>query len=180
MIGEENPMKTLPAVVVLFLAAGLGVRAQTVVTPQMALHPIMKDGQRNAPTSLNQDPALAAEYRNKPSMRVPVYANPNQVPGQPAEPAVIVAKVDATLGVSPVSVIGTLNGLKGKFYVTNLSSDVVIPKAELAVCNAKGFKIGSAKKDGEALSPNESEKIEVLATNVDAVDLKLMKLTAAH
>jgi hypothetical protein len=167
-------MKLLLAI--LFLVAALSVRAQTVANPSNVLHPLIKDihdpSQRMAPTSLNRNPSLNDEPGTAPSRATPLS------PGQPAKPAEIIARIDAGLAASPISLIGTVSGLKGKLYVTNVGSQEVIPRVQFAVCNQKGFQIGSATKVGQPLGPNEAEKIEVLATNLNAVDLKLMKLTA--
>jgi len=164
-------MKLLLAII--FLVAALSVRAQTVATTANVLHPIMKDIHKPmAPTSLNQDPSVAAEFRTGPSARSA------QLPAAAAaKPVEIIAQIDASLAASKISLIGTISGIKGRLYVTNIGSQVVVPKAQFAVCDRKGFKIGATAKTGPALAPNEAEKIEVLATNLNAVDLKLMKLT---
>jgi hypothetical protein len=163
----------------LFLATSLCLRAQTVATTANVLHPLKKLGP-NGLSSVNQDPSMAREYRNAPPPTRQLYYPPASRPAAAAEPTVIVAKVDAELAASKISLIGTINGLKGTLYVTNLGSQVVTPQVQLALCNVKGLKIGSTSKNGEPLAPNDSEKIEVLATNLTAVDLKLMKLTAVH
>jgi hypothetical protein len=168
-------MKLLPAII--FLVAALSVRAQTVANTSNVLHPLIKNirdpNQRNAPSSLDQDPSMSADLRTAaPSRPAPLPA------AQPAKPAEIIARIDAGLAVSQISLIGTVNGLKGRLYVTNIGSQEVIPLALFAVCNQKGFQIGSTAKTGQPLAPSDAEKIEVLATNLNAVDLKLMKLTA--
>jgi hypothetical protein len=48
------------------------------------------------------------------------------------------------------------------------------------VCDTRGGKVGMVSKIGEALAAGDSEKIEVLATNLNAADLKLMKLAVAQ
>jgi hypothetical protein len=171
-------MKSLAAIIL--FAALVSVRAQTVANTHNVLHPIMKDGQRNAPSSLNQDPSLAAEYRNNPVRAVPTYPSTPAAQAAAAAPAAIVAKVDSSFTVSKISVIGAISGLKGRLYVTNIGSAIATPLVQLAVCNEKGFQIGSATKAGTPLAPNDSEKIDVLATNANAVDLKLLKLSPAH
>ncbi len=174
-------MKLSLASVLLLLASSLFAEAQTVATTANVLHPLKKFG-TNGISSLNQDPSLAPEYRNSRSTFQPHYnsATPAADPGSAAAPTVIVAKVDADLAASKISLIGTIDGLKGSLYVTNLGSQMVTPRVQLALCNLKGVRIGVTAKDGDPLAPNESEKIDVLATNISAVDLKLMKLTAAH
>jgi hypothetical protein len=161
----------------LFFVAAFSIGAQTTITPYQALHPIMKDRtNRNAPTSLDRDPGEKASLQPAaPSRPAPVA--PAQ-PAKPAKPAEIVARIDAGLAASKISLLGTVNGIKGRLYVTNIGLQVVIPLAQFAVCDQKGFQVGSTAKTGPPLAPNEVEKIEVLATNLNAVDIKLMKLSA--
>jgi hypothetical protein len=167
-------MKLLLAMI--FFVAALSVRAQTVANTSNVLHPIMKDpNHRNAPTSLDQDPSEKAAFQS-PGPARPAPLPPAQI--QPAKPAAIVAHIDSSLAASKISLIGTVSGIKGRLYVTNIGSAVVTPLAQFAVCDQKGFQVGSTTKAGEPLEPNGFEKIEVLATNLNAVDLKLMKLTA--
>jgi hypothetical protein len=166
-------MKLLLAI--LFLIGACSVRAQTTVTPFQALHPIMKDpNKRNAPSSLDQDSGDIADMRrtspNRPS--VPTAA-------QPAKPVEIVARIDVSLAASAISLIGTVNGIKGKIYVTNIGSLMITPLAQFAVCDQKGFQIGMLAKTGTPLAPEDTERIDVLATNLNAVDLKLMKLVGS-
>jgi hypothetical protein len=169
-------MKILPAI--LFLVTVFSAGAQTVATTANVLHPIMKDtSKRNAPTSLDRDPAEKAALlstgpalRSSPSTSVQPFA--------PAKPVEIVARIDAGLAASQISLIGTVNGIKGRMYVTNIGSQTVIPLAQFAVCDQKGFQVGSATKTGQPLAPNDVERIEVVGTNLNAVDLKLMKLSA--
>jgi hypothetical protein len=73
--------------------------------------------------------------------------------------------------------IGTINGLKGTIYVTNIGAQEITPVVQLAVCDQKGFKLGLASKTGAALAPNAQERIVVVATNLNATELKLMHLT---
>ncbi len=172
-------MKLLLAIV--FLVAAFSVGAQTVANPYQVLHPIMKDrNNRNAPTSLDQDPSEKADLEAAGPTHRPARpaALPPAQPAQPAKPAEIVARIDAGLAASKISLLGTVNGIKGRFYVTNIGSQVVIPLAQFAVCDQKGFQVGSTAKTGQPLAPNDVEKMEVLATNLNAVDLKLMKLTS--
>jgi hypothetical protein len=164
-------MKLLLAMI-LFVAA-LSVRGQTVATTANALRPIMKDpSKRNAPTSLDRDPAEKASLQYTPAAR------PSSLAASAAKPVEIVARIDAGLAVSKISLLGTVNGIKGRLYVTNIGSQEVTPLAQFAVCDQKGRQIGSATKTGQPLAPNEGEKIEVLATNLNATDLKLIKVTA--
>jgi hypothetical protein len=137
------------------------------------VHPSLKDpNKRNAPTSLNRDPSLAQDpsQSSNRSTALPTAA-------QPAQPAVIVAKIDAGLAASKLTIIGTINGVRGTIYVTNAGAQEITPVVQLAVCDQKGFKVGLASKTGAALAPNADEKIVILATNLNATDLKLMRLT---
>jgi len=169
-------MKLLLAI--LFLVAAFSGGAQTVANPYQVLHPIMKDpNKRNAPTSLDQDPSEKADLEATAPTHRP--ARPAALPpAQPAKPAEIIARIDAGLAASKISLLGTVNGIKGRLYVTNIGSQMVIPLAQFAVCDQKGFQVGSTAKTGQPLAPNDVEKIEVLATNLNAVDLKFVKLTA--
>ncbi len=151
------------------LLAALPLRAQTVVSPYRALHPIMKDpNQRNAPSSVNQsdlspDPASASS----PGLN------------QPAPPAAPATKVDACLAASKLTVLGTIDGIKATLYVTNVGSLPVTPMVQFLVCDTRGVKVGTASKTGTPLAAGAEEKIEILATNLNAADLKLLKLTTA-
>jgi hypothetical protein len=168
-----------PLLITVFLIAAFAVRAQTTVTPYQALHPIMKDrNKRNAPTSLDRDPSEKADLEASAPTRQP--GRPAAFPpAQPAKPVEIVARIDAGLAASRISLLGTVHGLKGGFYVTNLSPAMITPLAQFAVCDLNGFQVGSTARTGPPLAPNDAEKIEVLATNFNAVDLKLVKLTAS-
>jgi len=161
-------------VVLVVLAGAVASRGQVASSPMTLLHPILKDpNHRMAPTSLSQDPAMLREMSQNPN------SNPNPaVAAQPAQPAVIVAKIDSGLTASKLTLIGTINGLKGTMYVTNIGALAVTPVVQLAVCDQKGFKVGLASKTGAALAPNADERIVVLATNLNAAELKLMHLTS--
>jgi hypothetical protein len=167
-------MKSLAAIIL--LTSALFVGAQTVATTANVLHPIRKDpNQHNAPTSLDRDPSEKASLLQPTAARPATAAS---APAQPAKPAEIVARIDAGLAASKISLVGTVNGIKGRLSVTNIGSQMITPSAQFAICDQKGFQIGSIAKTGQPLSPNDTEKIEVLANNINAVDLKLMKLTA--
>jgi hypothetical protein len=161
------------AVVLVVLAGAIAAPAQVASSPMQLLHPILKDpNHRNAPTSLNQDPAMLREMSQNPN------SNPNRpAAAQPAQPAVIVAKIDSGLAASKLTLIGTINGLKGTMYVTNMGAQEVTPVVRWAVCDPKGFQVGLASKTGVPLAPNADERIVVVATNLNAAELKLMHLT---
>jgi len=163
------------AVVLVVLAGVTASQGQVASSPMQLVHPILKDpNNRNAPTSLDRDPSLV----NDPNQnQVPKRRAPIPAAAQPAQPAVIVAKIDSGLAASKVAMMGTVNGLKGTIYVTNMGKQEITPVVQLAVCDLKGFKLGLASKTGAALAPNADEKIVVLATNLNATDLKLLHLT---
>jgi hypothetical protein len=171
-------------VVVLVLAGARTSQAQSASSPTQLVHPILKDpNNRNAPTSLDRDPSLLQDPAPAPAPHphpAPYRAMPLPVVVQPAQPAVIVAKIDSGLAASKLTMIGTVNGLKGTMYVTNTGPREVTPVLELAICDPKGCKIGAMSKIGDALAPNTNEKIVVLATNLNAADLKLMRLGSAN
>jgi hypothetical protein len=172
---SELPMRMpFMAVVLVVLAGATASPGQVASSPMQLVHPILKDrNHRNAPTSLNQDPGLLRELNQNPN------SNPNRpAPAQPAQPAVIVARIDSGLTASKLTLIGTINGIKGTMYVTNVGAQEVTPVVQLAVCDPKGFKLGLATKTGAALAPNADERIVVVATNLNAADLKLMHLTS--
>ncbi len=165
----------LMAVAAVLLVGAFASQGQVGSSPVQLLHPIMKDpNHRYAPTSVNQDPAEAQSLSRNPAPPAPRTAAV-----APATPAVIVAKVDAGLAASRISVIGTMTGIKGTIYVTNLGPQEITPLVQLAVCDAKGFKLGTAGKTGSPLAPNAAQKIVIVATNLNATEFKLMQLTRA-
>jgi hypothetical protein len=169
-------MKLLVAIVI--FATAFSLRAQTMINPFQALHPIMKDpNNRNAPTSLNQDP----DQNERDEMEQRHQNHPEHRPGQSVgtlEPVDIIARVDDTFAISPLNLVGTVNGVKGTLYVTNTGSALATPSAEFAVCNAGGYLLNTAAKTGHALAPNESETLEVIANDLYAADLRLITVTS--
>jgi hypothetical protein len=164
-------------VVLVVLAGAIASQGQSASSPMQLLHPILKDpNHRNAPTSLDRNQSLIQDQNPSPT---PYRSAPPPSATQPAQPAVIVAAIDSGLAASKLALIGTINGLKGTIYVTNLGAQDRTPVVELAVCDQKGFKIGAASKTGDVLAPNANERIVILATNLNAVDLKLMRVTGA-
>jgi hypothetical protein len=164
------------AVVLVILAGAFSSRGQSASSPTQLVHPILKDpNKRFAPTSLDRDPSLLDDPNSSPSPNRPA-ARPAAA-AQPAQPAVIVAKIDSGLAASKLAMIGTMNGVKGTIYVTNMGPQAITPVVQVAVCDQKGFKLGTASKTGAALAPNADERIVVLGTNLNATELKLMRLT---
>ena len=161
------------AVVLVGLAGVIASLGQVASSPTQLVHPILKNpNRRNAPTSLNRDPSLA-EDPNQVSNRSGTLPTASQ----PAQPAVIIAKIDSGLAASKLAMMGTMDGIRGTIYVTNMGAQEITPVVQLVVCDQKGFKVGLASKTGAVLAPNADEKIVILATNLNATDLKLMRLT---
>jgi hypothetical protein len=164
------------AVVLLVLAGAGASQGQSASSPTQLVHPILKDpSKRLAPTSLDRDPSLLDGTTTTPAAH---QATALPAAAQPAKPAEIVAKIDAGLVASKLTLIGSISGIKGTLYVTNLGSLEVTPMVQVAVCDQKGFKVGIASKTGVALAPNANEKFTLLGTNLNAADLKLMRLTS--
>jgi hypothetical protein len=164
----------LPAVMLLCIAV-FSARGQTVATTANVLHPIMKDpNHRNAVSSVDRDPQEKASLYQSAAPATP--ATPASA--HPAAPVEIVARIDSSLAVSKLNLIGTVNGLKGRLSVTNLGTDTTTPLAQFVIRDQKGAQIGLTSKSGSPLAPNESEKIEVVATNLNAIDLKLVRVSA--
>jgi len=113
-----------------------------------------------------------------PNPAPPPESAPEAPVAPPARPVEIVAKIDAGLAASKINVVGRVDGIKGTMFVTNLSRQSVSPAAVFAVCDSKGAKIGAVTNLASALEPDESGKIVVTATNVNAVDFKLLRLSA--
>ena len=156
------------AVMLMVLAGAVASQGQSATSPTQLVHPVLKDP--NNPSLLDdQNP------KPTPSRRAACPAAP---PAAPAEPSVITAKIDSGLVASKLAMIGTINGIKGTIYVTNLGAREVTPVVQVAVCDQKGFKVGAASKIGAALAPNADEKIVVFGTNLNATELKLTRLTS--
>lgn len=169
------------AVVLVVLTGAFASQAQVASSPMQLLHPILKDpNKRLAPTSLDRDPSLLNDSNpnsNPNPGSAPARRAAPAVAAPPAQPAVIVAKIDAGLVASKLTMIGTISGVKGTIYVTNLGAEEITPIVQVAVCDAKGFKVGAVSKTGAALAPNADERIVLVGTNLNATDLKLMRLT---
>jgi len=149
-----------------FLATILTAAAQP--SPYRVLRPIMPDpNNRQAPSSVRQQDL-------QPSQPQPDAA----VKAAPPKPTQIVAKIDDGLAISKITLTGRVTGIKGAFYVTNFTSDAVEPHLQFAVCDRNGVQIGVASKIGSAVTPYNAGRMDVVATNVGGVDLKLMKLSA--
>jgi hypothetical protein len=164
------------AVVLVILAGVFSSNGQVASSPTQLVHPILKDpNKRLAPTSLDRDPSLLDDPASNPAQKRPAAL---PAAAQPAQPPVIVAKIDAGLVASKLTMIGTINGIKGTIYVTNMGPQEVTPMVQLAVCDQKGFKLAVASKTGAALAPNANERIVVVGTNLNAAEFKLMRLTS--
>jgi hypothetical protein len=159
------------------MAVAITSRGQVGSSPMQLLHPILKDpNKRNAPTSLNRDPSMAQDLnqgqgQDKGSNRL-------AAPLSSAQSAATVPKIDPGLAASKLAIIGTINGVRGTIYVTNTGIREITPVVQLIVCDDKGAKICVASKTGAALAPDADEKIVLLATNLYATDLRLMRVTS--
>lgn len=160
---------------IFIFAAAVSVNAQTTITPFQALHPILKDpNKRLAPSSLDHNQGLLDDSRSQQQpANQPTVAKPQII-----KPAPVVAKIDEGLSASKITLVGTVKGLKGRIFVNNNGSHVVTPTAQFAVYDQRGMQIGIASADGVAVASGDTGKIEVLATNADAVNLQLVKLSA--
>jgi hypothetical protein len=175
---ESERLMRIPfmAVVLVILAGAFSSQGQGASSPTYLVHPILKDpNKRLAPTSLDRDPSLLADPNSNPA---PNRSAAHPAAAQPAQPPVIVAKIDAGLVASKVAMIDTISGIKGTLYVTNMGAQEVTPVVQMAVCDQKGFKLAVASKTGAALAPNGNEKIVILGTNLNAAEFKLMRLTS--
>jgi hypothetical protein len=94
-----------------------------------------------------------------------------------AKPPEIVAVIDQRLGVSKVNLLGLVEGLKGTFYVTNLSQQTLTPTIQLAILDHNNRPIGSTNRIGGELPPKGIGKIEVKTSNPNAGDFKLLKIS---
>jgi hypothetical protein len=151
-----------------FVVAGAIAHAQVATSPTQLVRPALKNVNQRYGQSKSQPPASQ-----------PSPCPPGAVAAQSSQPASIIAKIEPGLAPSKLSIIGTVNGLKGILYVTNTGVLNVTPSVELVICDQKGFKIGSTSLTGEALTPNADEKFVFLATNLNATDLKLNRLAVA-
>lgn len=84
--------------------------------------------------------------------------------------------IEADLKASPIKLFGKIEGLSGTLYVTNIGAKAVSPFVQLAVVDKSGKMVGSVTNSGAEIQPQESTKIQVLATNLNAVDFKIMRL----
>ncbi|MGA2749916.1 MAG: hypothetical protein ABSG59_14165 [Verrucomicrobiota bacterium] len=105
------------------------------------------------------------------------YSNSTHSANQPAPPPATDPKIDPGLAASKIKLVGTINGIKGTIGVTNLSSKTITPVVKVVLYDQKGAKLGAISKTGFALESGADEMIEILATNIDAADLKLLKVT---
>ena len=159
----------------LFLAAAVAASAQ-VPSPFRALRPIMKDPNNRKGISSVSDKDLN-DGDNPSSSQGAGYSGAPGPMGQGGKPAVIVARVDPGLAASAVDLLARVDGLKGTIYITNMTQGTIVPHAQLAVCNLNGAMLGSVAVVGNAIEPSGVSTLSIVATNMGAVDLKLMHLT---
>lgn len=142
-----------------FLMFALSVPAQ--VTARRALQPLYKDGALKTP-----------QQAAGPRPTAPAPA-PTPVAAKAGAQA---AAIEADLKPSKITLFGKIDGLSGTFFVTNVGSHAVAPFAQLAVLDKNGRVVGWATKSADEIQPKEAAKIQVLATNANAVDLKIVRL----
>ena len=163
---------------IVFLVAALSVGAQTVVNPFMALHPIMKDpNKRNAPTSLDQDPSEKKDFQQAaPARRCLSF-----LPFRGSTPATGQAGGNRCQDRSQSCRFLDQPARHGQWIKGRLRDEHRLASGDSAgpICRVRPEGLSSRLhcQNRPALAPNDAEKIEVLATNLNAVDLKLMKLT---
>jgi hypothetical protein len=143
------------------LCLALVVSASAQVTARRALQPLTKKGLLT-PTP---PPTLA---RPAPAAPAPTAAA--------ATPAAQAPTIEADLKPSKVALFGKIAGLSGTFFVTNVGTHAVAPFAQLAVLDKSGRPVGWVTNSADEIQPNEAAKIQVLATNANAVDLKIVRL----
>jgi hypothetical protein len=101
---------------------------------------------------------------------------PRAIPADPVAAKPATPAIEPDLKPSPISLLGKIDGLAGTLYVTNIGKKALAPYYQIAVLDKGGKTVGWVTNTVAELQPKESEKIQVLATNANAVDLKLMKL----
>ena len=146
----------VPILFALLLALVLSASAQ--VTARRALQPLTKQG--IIPPAPRPDLA-------KPGPTAPT---------QPAKPAAQAPAIEPDLKPSTIKLFGKIDGLSGTFFVTNVGNRAVAPFAQLAVLDKSGKPVGWVTNSAGEIQPNEAAKIQVLATNANAVDLKIVRL----
>jgi hypothetical protein len=143
----------------LFVALAFSASAQ--VTARRALQPLTKQG--------------LIPPAGKMTLAKPGPAAPAATPVA-AQPGAAASAIEADLKPSPITLFGKIAGLSGTFFVTNIGTRAVSPFAQLAVLDKNGKPIGWVTNSAAPLQPKEAAKIQVLATNEGAVDLKIVRL----
>ena len=104
----------------------------------------------------------------------PAAAAPATTPANATAPAA--STIEPDLKASPIKLFGKIEGLSGTLFVTNIGAKAVSPFVQLAVVNKSGKMVGWVTNSGAEIQPQEATKIQVLATNLDAVDFKIVRL----
>jgi len=151
-------MKIFLAIITVALACS----APAQLAPSRILRPLTKQ----TPAIQNPPP--------KPSPPVQIIQ-----PRQDSKPLEIVAKIEKGLAVSKIKLLGREDGLAGIMFITNISQQPMTPVAQFAVCDRSGAQIGSASNGCKELLPAGVGRIEVLSSNQNAGEFKLLKLSAA-
>jgi hypothetical protein len=153
--------------VVFSVLLALVVSASAQVTARRALQPLYKDGALRTPSQqVGAKPAPAPAPAAAPAPTPVAARTGTQASG-----------IEPDLKPSKISLFGKIEGLSGTFFVTNVGNRAVAPFAQLAVLDKNGKVIGWATNSASVIQPKESEKIQILATNANAVDLKIVRLT---
>lgn len=147
----------IPIIFALLLALVLSASAQ--VTARRALQPLSKQG--------------IIPPAPRPDLTKP---GPPAASAAVAKPAAQAPAIEADLKPSPIKLFGKIDGLAGTFFVTNVGTRAIAPFAQLAVLDKAGKPVGWVTNSAGEIQPKEAAKIQVLATNANAVDLKIVRL----
>ncbi len=155
-------------IVCLFLAV-FAVSSSAQVTARRALQPLTKQGVIPPTPGQREAAAAAAARANAAQTPAPAAAKPG---------AQAAATIEADLQPSKVTLFGKIEGLSGTLFVTNVGVKAVAPFVQLAVIDKDGRTVGYVTNGAPEIQPKTSEKIQVLATNLNAVDLKIVRLVS--
>ncbi|MDB6059420.1 MAG: hypothetical protein JWO95_3264 [Verrucomicrobiales bacterium] len=143
------------------LLLALAISASAQVTARRALQPLTKQG--------------VIPPGPPPNLAKPAPPAPAHPPVAPP-PAAAVPAIEPNLKPSPITLFGKIDGLSGTFFVTNVGTRAVAPFTQLAVLDRSGKPVGWVTNSAAEIQPKEAAKIQVLATNANAVDFKIVRL----
>lgn len=153
-------MKSMKFSVVFAFLFAFVVSAPAQVTSSRALQPLYKQGVLKTPAQRNP-PASAPAPAPEPAG---------------AQPAAQRSSIEPDLHPSKINLFGKIDGLSGTFFVTNSGKHAVAPFVQLAAVDKNGRAVGWVTNSAPLIQPNETARIQVLATNPFAVDLKIVRL----